>query len=72
MLKTCILEAKNTFSHQNRLKNMDTVTIKKYLIFRVFLSPLSPFLVEIQIFGHIQKVHVTARRMTFFASKSAQ
>ena len=37
-LKTCILEAQNTFSHQNRLKkNMDTVAIWKYPEFSRFL-----------------------------------
>ena len=29
MLKSCILEVHNIFSHPNRLKNMDTVTAQK-------------------------------------------
>ena len=42
MQKSYILEAQNTFSYQNRLRNMDTVTIKKYEKFSGFCPTKPP------------------------------
>ena len=51
---------------------MDTVTIQKYTKFRGFCSP-KPLIGQNHFFGiPIQNVHVAARQMTYFASKSAQ
>ena len=55
--------AQNTFSHQNRSKNMDTATIKKYEITR-FLPP-NPPLGQTHFFSKINKVPATARQMAF-------
>ena len=56
--------AQNTFSHQNRSKNMDTVTIKKITEITRFL-PDTGLLGQNQFFRQIKKVHATARQMVF-------
>ena len=64
MLNSCILEAQNTFFPSKSVEKHGYSAHLKMPEFSRFPPPL--LLVEIQFFGHIQKVHVTERRMTFF------
>ena len=64
VLKTCILEVQNTFSHQNRLKTWTQWPFKKVPQILRFLSS-KPLGQNTYGFRDIQKVHVTARRMAF-------
>ena len=55
MLKTCILEAQNTFFHQILLRNMDTVTIQKIPEISRFHPHKSRFWPKSKVFGMFRK-----------------
>ena len=68
MLNICIVEAQKHLFYQNRLKNANTLTIKKIEEISLVFAPPPPKIglcVKNPNFWHIQKVHVTARPMAF-------